>query len=162
MSSAPWWKGARGEWYVVAQVGLFALVVLGPRTSAGLPAWSATAVRATTVVGLALMLAGALLSVAGLLRLGPNLTPLPYPKDCSELVDTGAYAIVRHPIYSGLILGAFGWGLWVHGWLTLLWAIVLFAFFDVKSRLEERWLAEKFAAYSAYREHVKKLIPWVY
>ena len=74
----------------------------------------------------------------------------------------GAYAIVRHPIYSGLIIAAFGLGLWRHGWLTLVWALVLFAFFDVKSRLEERWLTEKFAEYPAYRTRVKKLIPWVY
>jgi len=35
-------------------------------------------------------------------------------------------------------------------------------FFDVKSRLEERWLAEKFSAYPEYRTRVKKLIPWLY
>ena len=34
-SHAPWWKGERGEWYVVAQVFLFALVVFGPRTFPG-------------------------------------------------------------------------------------------------------------------------------
>lgn len=162
MPDAPWWKGARGEWYVVAQVGLFALVALGPRTLPGFPAWSGMPALAGTVFGPVLMLAGAALSVAGLFHLGPNLTPLPYPKDCSELVDTGAYSIVRHPIYSGLILGAFGWGLSIHGGLTLLWALALFVFFDVKSRLEERWLAEKFADYPAYRARVKKLIPWVY
>jgi len=160
--SAQWWKGTRGEWYVVAQVGLFALVVFGPSTLPGLPAWGPTAAMIGSVVGLALMVAGAALSVAGLLRLGPNLTPLPYPKDCSELVESGAYAIVRHPIYSGLIIASFGLGCWRHGWLTLVWALVLFAFFDVKSRLEERWLSEKFAGYAEYRTRVKKLIPWVY
>lgn len=159
---APWWKGARGEWYVVAQVGLFALVVFGPPTLPGLPEWSPAAALIGSVVGLALMLAGAVLSVAGLLRLGPNLTPLPYPKDGSELVQAGAYAIVRHPIYGGLLIAAFGLGLVRHGWLTLVWALVLFAFFDVKSRIEERWLAEKFADYPAYQARVKKLIPWVY
>ena len=38
---SPWWQGRRGEWYVVAQVGLFALVVLGPRSGFGLPPWPA-------------------------------------------------------------------------------------------------------------------------
>ena len=161
-SDTPWWKGARGEWFVVAQVGFFALVAIGPRTMPGLPAWSGLAARIGTALGLALMLGGAALSVAGLLRLGPNLTPLPYPKDCAELVQAGAYSIVRHPIYSGLIFGSLGWALSVHGWLTLVWALALFAFFDVKSRLEERWLAEKFADYGEYRTRVKKLIPWLY
>jgi protein-S-isoprenylcysteine O-methyltransferase Ste14 len=159
---APWWKGERGEWYVVAQAGLFALVAFGPTTLPGLPGWSPVTAMVGSVFGLALMLAGAALAVAGLLRLGPNLTALPYPKDCSELVQAGAYAIVRHPIYSGIIIASFGLGFWRHGWLTLGWALVLFAFFDVKSRLEERWLSEKFADYADYRTRVKKLIPWLY
>ena len=159
---APWWRGERGEWYVIAQVFIFALIVVGPRTAAGWPAWSGMAAAIATVAGVVLMIAGAALSVAGVLRLGANLTPLPYPKDCAELVDTGAYSLVRHPIYSGLIIGGFGWALWVHGWLTLGYALGLFVFFDVKSRLEERWLAEKFPGYPAYRKRVKKLIPWVY
>ena len=62
----------------------------------------------------------------------------------------------------GLILAAFGYGLWVHGWLTLLYAAILFAFFDVKSRREERWLEERYADYPEYRRRVRKLIPWVY
>ena len=35
MSQTSWWKGARGEWYVVAQIVLLALVVFGPRTGPG-------------------------------------------------------------------------------------------------------------------------------
>jgi hypothetical protein len=38
MSQSSWWKGSRGEWYVVAQIALFALVMFGPRTWAGWPA----------------------------------------------------------------------------------------------------------------------------
>jgi protein-S-isoprenylcysteine O-methyltransferase Ste14 len=159
---APWWKGERGEWYVVAQVFLFALVAFGPRTLPGLPAWSGPAATAATVAGIVLMLAGLALALGGVFRLGPNLTALPYPKDCAELVETGAYGIVRHPIYSGLIAGAFGWALTVHGPLTLVYALLLFGFFDVKSRLEERWLAQKFLGYAEYRTRVHKLIPWVY
>ena len=160
---APWWKGTRGEWYVVAQVFLFALVVFGPRTAAGLPAWAMPWATVAQVLGLTLMIAGAALAVGGLFRLGSNLTPLPYPKDCSNLVESGPYAIVRHPIYSGLIFGALGWALWVNGWLTIVYALILFVFFDVKSRLEERWLLEKFGApYAEYRTRVRKLIPWVY
>jgi protein-S-isoprenylcysteine O-methyltransferase Ste14 len=94
--------------------------------------------------------------------LGHNLTPLPRPKDDATLVVTGAYRLVRHPIYSGLTAMAFGWGMWVHGWLTLGYALLLFAFFDLKSRREERWLMEKFPDYAAYQRRVRKLIPFVY
>jgi len=158
----PWWKGARGEWLVVAQILLIALVFLGPRTIAGRPAWPFPFARACPVVGGVLMLGGIALLAAGGARLGRGLTPLPFPKDGADLVQTGPYALVRHPMYSGGLVLAFGWALFVQGWLTLAYVIVLFVFLDAKSRREERWLAEKFPAYGAYQRRVRKLIPFVY
>lgn len=161
-SDSRWWRGERGEWYVVAQVLLFALVAFGPRTFAGMPAWPEPVATLASLLGAILVAAGLLLSASGILRLGDNLTPLPYPKDRAQLVQTGPYRLVRHPIYSGLIIAAFGWGLWLNAWLTLGYALVLFGFFDVKSRREELWLSERFPEYSEYRTRVKKLIPWLY
>lgn len=158
----PWWKGSRGEWYVVVQVFLFALIAFGPRTLPGLPAWTPPWTWIASAVGGLLIAWGGALSIAGVLRLGPDLTPLPYPKECAHLVQTGPYAIVRHPIYSGLITAAFGWGLFVHGWLTLVYALALFVLFDLKVRPEERWLREKYSDYPDYQKRVKKLIPWIY
>jgi protein-S-isoprenylcysteine O-methyltransferase Ste14 len=157
----PWWRGARGEWYVAAQVALFALVAFGPRTAAGLPAWPAPVARLSLVAGVALMIAAAGLLVAAVFRLGANLTPLPYPRENATLVTTGVYALVRHPIYaSGIALG-YGWALAVHGWLTLVYATALLAFFEVKSAREERWLVERFTGYRDYQRRVRKLIPFV-
>ena len=162
-SKAPWWRGSRGEWYVVAQGFLFALVIFGPRTGLGLTAWAEPYAAWAKFIGLVLMIAGCALAVAGLLGLGrANLTALPYPRAESTLVVSGPYRLVRNPIYSGLIFSALGWALWVNSWLTLGYALALFAFFDAKSRREERWLAEKFPDYGAYQRRVKKLIPWVY
>lgn len=160
--NGPWWRGERGEWYVVAQFFLFALVVFGPRALPGWPPWPAPYAGVASVVGTVLVLVGVALSIGGVLRLGTNLTALPYPKDCSNLIESGPYAIVRHPIYSGLIFGALGYALWVNGSLTVPYALILFAFFDVKSRREEVWLCEKFPDYAEYKTHVRKLIPWVY
>jgi len=157
-----WWKNQRGEWYVIVQVFLFALVLFGPRELPGLPRWGTPAATATLIAGALLIVAGGALGATGLLNLGRNLTPLPHPKDDATLVQSGAYAIVRHPIYSGLILGALGWALVVASWLTLAYAVILFMFFDIKSRREERWLAGKFADYAAYQRRVRKLLPWVY
>jgi protein-S-isoprenylcysteine O-methyltransferase Ste14 len=160
---APWYRGTRGEWYVVAQVILFALIALGPRSIPGLPEPPAALASGLAVLGVALMLAGAALAVGGVLRLGSNLSVLPYPRDCAELVESGAYSIVRNPIYSGLVIGAFGWAAWLHAPLTAAFALALFLLFDAKSRLEERWLAEKFGEpYREYRARVKRLIPWLY
>jgi protein-S-isoprenylcysteine O-methyltransferase Ste14 len=147
---------------VAVQIVLFALIGFGPRTLPGLPAWPPAVAAVATWAGLAMMLAGAALSIGGVLKLGKNASPLPYPTDTAELVEQGPYAIVRHPIYSGLILGAFGWALFLHAWLTLFFAVALFALFDLKSRREEQWLCERFPEYAEYQRRVKRLIPWVY
>jgi protein-S-isoprenylcysteine O-methyltransferase Ste14 len=157
-----WWKGARGEWYVVAQGVLLLLVMFGPRTIPQLPHWTPAMLVPTRVAGWALMAAGAALSLAAMLKIGRNLTPVPYPKDGARLAETGAYRLVRHPMYCGLIVASLGWGLLVHGWLTIGYAVLLFAFFDVKSRREEQWLLATFPGYEAYRKRVRKLIPFVY
>jgi protein-S-isoprenylcysteine O-methyltransferase Ste14 len=162
MNDKPWWTGSRGEWYVVAQFGIFALVALGPRELAGLSRWGAPWSGMSLIAGLGLGLAGGALALAGLVHLGRNLTALPHPKDDATLVEGGAYGLVRHPIYSGLILASFGWALIVSSPLTLLYAGVLLLFFDIKSRREERWLSAKFSAYLTYQRRVRKLIPFVY
>ncbi|MCX6543555.1 MAG: isoprenylcysteine carboxylmethyltransferase family protein [Acidobacteria bacterium] len=158
----PWWKGARGEWLVVAQVILIGLVFLGPRALPGQPPWPLPLGRVCSVVGGVLMLAGGALGIAGFVRLGRGLTPLPYPKDGAGLVQTGPFALVRHPIYGGGLALGLGWWLHVQGWLTLGYVVALFVLLDVKSRREEAWLAAKFPRYAAYRQRVRKLIPFVY
>lgn len=166
MASAPhgpWWKGERGEWYVVVQAILLALIAVGPRSWPGGRDWPQPLATAATWAGLALVLLGGALAVGGLIALGSrNLTALPYPRENASLVERGPYAIVRNPIYSGLIFGSFGWGLWLHAPLTLLFAIALFVLFDLKTRKEETWLIERFPEYRDYCSHVKKLVPWVY
>ncbi len=161
LERGPWWRGARGEWYVVAQVALFALVIFGPRTGFDLPAWPPALARACLVVGAVVMAAGGALTLAGILRLGRNATPLPYPVTRATLIVSGPYALVRHPIYAGAVQIAYGWALVVHGWLTIVYATAVLAFFEVKSAREERWLCERFPEYPAYRRRVRKLIPFV-
>ena len=95
-------------------------------------------------------------------RLGSNLTAVPYSKEEGTLIETGPYRLVRHPIYCGIILIAFGWALLVHGWLTLGYAFIMLVFFDIKSRREEKWLKAKYPGYEAYQKRVRKLIPFVY
>jgi protein-S-isoprenylcysteine O-methyltransferase Ste14 len=162
MSQTRWWKGAHGEWYVVIQFALFVLVVFGPRTWPGWPAWALPDAQLLSAVGGILILLGGLLAVAGVLQLGSNITAVPYPKDQARLVETGPYRLVRHPIYSGAIFMALGWACWVHGWLTLGYAILLFVFFEVKARREEEWLRQKFAGYADYQKRARKLIPFVH
>jgi len=161
-SRARWWHGGRGEWYLAGQLVLMAAVFLGPRTWPGLPVWPAPLARVTLIVGATLALAGIGLLLAGLVRLRSNLSPLPRPRAQASLVQTGPYRLVRHPMYAGGILLAYGWALAVHGWLTLVYATVLSVFLDVKSTHEERWLTEKFPDYRDYQRRVSKLIPFIH
>lgn len=105
---------------------------------------------------------GGFLGTNGILNLGRNLTPFPRPRESGYLVTHGVYYYVRHPIYSGLLFGTFGWSLIISNILGFIIVVVLFAFFDAKSRYEEKWLLERFEEYAEYRKNVKKLIPWIY
>ena len=162
MKHAPWWHGQRGEAYVAVQAVLLGLILFGPTGKETLPPWPAALSGPATTCGLVLLVAGGLISVAAAVGLGRNLTPLPHPRNDCQLVETGLYGWVRHPIYCGLILAGFGWALFVQGWLTLAWAGLLLLFFDIKSRREEAWLMARFPSYAAYRQRVRKLIPYLY
>ena len=65
-------------------------------------------------------------------------------------------------MYSGVIYLALAYASWQMSWVHLVGSIVLFVFFDAKSRKEEVWLTEKFADYADYSTTVKKLIPGIY
>ncbi len=162
ISQALWWKGARGEWYVVAQIALILLVFFGPRTYPGWSKWMSPFTWLGSIGGGILLPAGVLLLAAAIFRLGSNLTAVPYPKEQGRLIETGPYRLVRHPMYCGGILIAFGWACLVHGWLTVGYALIMLVFFDIKSRREEQWLKEKFAGYGEYQKRVRKLIPFIY
>jgi len=154
--------GGRGEWYVVIQFILFAIIFLIPFFGPELAGWPEPWATIGIWLGIGLGLAGMLLSLAGVMGLGRNLTAVPHPKDDAFFVGGGAYRLVRHPIYSGIIFAAFGWGFFMNNVLALLLALVLFLFFDIKTRREERWLCAKFAEYPAYQGRVRKLIPFIY
>jgi len=156
-----WWANSRGEGYVVLQAVLFALILIGPSDWPGF-AWPEPLRAASEGLGWILMAAGFVVAVIAARHLGPNLTPLPRPRDEAHLVVSGLYRIVRHPIYFGVLLLAGGWALYRHGTLTLVYVAVLGVFFDLKSRREEGWLVERFPEYSDYQRRVRKLIPWVY
>jgi protein-S-isoprenylcysteine O-methyltransferase Ste14 len=149
--------GARGGWWVAVQIPLLLLAYLIPHWTGSIPKESVI-----TISGQVLLVAGALLTLAGVVALGRGLTPFPQPLPESSLRTRGAYALVRHPLYSGILLMACGWSLTSNSLAGLAFDIVLLVFFDRKAAREEIWLAEKFPDYAAYRRRVKKLIPWIY
>jgi protein-S-isoprenylcysteine O-methyltransferase Ste14 len=78
-----------------------------------------------------------------------------------ELVTSGPYGFVRHPIYSGLLLGLVGTAL-ATDMLGLIIAVLLGAYFYYSASVEEQNLIATFpTAYPAYRLSTKMLIPFV-
>lgn len=161
-ASQPWWKGARGEWFVAAQLVLITLVAVGPRSIGGVLGGPWPFPNVARAVAVVLWAGGGALLAAAIASVGRALTPLPYPREAAPLAQTGPYAIVRHPMYSGGLAVCLGWALHVQSVLTLVYVGVLFVVLDLKSRREERWLTAKFPAYAGYRRRVRKLIPFLY
>ena len=162
MAYAAWWRGSRGEWYVVVQMVLFVLVAVGPANWHDWPAWPFPQHVLLAALGWILLTGGGLLAAAGAIQVGAKLTALPFPAAGGVLRETGAFRCVRHPMYCGAIIAALGWAIVRHGWLTLAFAVALFILFDLKTRREELWLRERFTGYAAYQRRVRKLVPFVY
>ena len=127
----------------------------------GFPVFPAFAFPASWIGSILKYLGFVLLVVAGL-NLGRNLTPLPKPKTDAQLVTSGVFAWMRHPIYSALMLLSFGTALERGDLLTLILSVGLTVLLEFKSRREEAWLLEQFPGYAAYRERVKKFWPGLY
>jgi protein-S-isoprenylcysteine O-methyltransferase Ste14 len=94
-------------------------------------------------------------------RLG-NFNIHPAPKADGVLVTAGPYQLMRHPMYTSVLLGAAALAnvpaLWT-GWL--LWAALALVLL-LKSGLEEQWLRSHHAGYSAYCKACKRFVPWVF
>ena len=117
---------------------------------------------AVAYTGLALTLAGAGFAIWARAYLGRNWSAIVTIKEDHRMVYSGPYALVRHPIYSGLLLALLGSALAlgeVRGLAAV--GLALLAWW-LKSRLEEQFMEQRFGAeYAVYKRRVKALIPFV-
>lgn len=113
-------------------------------------------------VGAAVTCAGLLFAVGARAYLGTNWSRSVTVKQDHQLIVNGPYAIVRHPIYTGILTGFLGSAIalaQVRGLLAFaMIALVLWA----KLRMEEKWMRDEFGAvYEAYSRRVAALVPFV-
>ena len=150
-------RRARPVALLLIVIGGAVIRVLRPGGPNGL-AVDAPGVRA---IGAALVACGLGTAVWARITLGRNWGMPMTEKDEPELVTSGPYRLVRHPIYSGLVLATVGTALAVSvGWLVV--AAVMGVYFGYSAVMEERTLTEQFPdAYPRYQAHTKMLIPFL-
>jgi protein-S-isoprenylcysteine O-methyltransferase Ste14 len=112
-------------------------------------------------IGLVIFVLGLALAVWARIYIGRNWGMPMSEKADPELVTTGPYSTIRHPIYSGIILAMIGTTIAV----SLYWliaAVVVGAWFLYSAVMEERYLTGQFPdAYPRYKRSTKMLIPFI-
>jgi protein-S-isoprenylcysteine O-methyltransferase Ste14 len=117
--------------------------------------WPDAVAGTFAVAGFVVLGAGLMLLLLGAVALGRSMTPFPRPKERGRLVETGVYSAVRHPVYGAVLLVCVGASL-IESPLGLIPTAMLVGVFDLKARLEERLLGERYPAYAAYQQRT----PW--
>ncbi|TRO65518.1 methyltransferase family protein [Christiangramia sabulilitoris] len=135
------------------QMLLFILYVFDPNIlSLAFPAIIRTGALIIAVLG------GAVLILA-MLQLSKNLSPFPSPKTNSELVQSGLYKYVRHPIYTGIVISSFSLALATASVFRILISILLYILFMVKSEYEEKLLMQRYKEYESYKKRTGRFFP---
>jgi len=114
-------------------------------------------------IGAAVTASGLLFSVWARRYLGRNWSRAVTIKKDHELITSGPYSLVRHPIYTGLLVGLFGCALAVGEWRGLVAVGLVFIALLSKLRLEEQWLRVQFGeSYENYSGQVRALVPYIF
>ena len=156
-------KAERSRWtqFAGVRVGIIVIVLLLIRLRIFNGHAAATGNPWLLGIGLAVFVIGLALAVWARVYLGRNWgMPMSQRAD-PELVTTGPYGTIRHPIYSGIILAMAGTAIAVSPY-WLIAAAIAGAYFLVSAVVEERTMARLFpAAYPPYKHATKMLIPYV-
>jgi protein-S-isoprenylcysteine O-methyltransferase Ste14 len=156
-------KPGRSSWNRFALVRVAVIIVVFALVRAGAFRGHTTARDPWRLgIGLVLFLSGLGLAVWARVNLGRNWGAPMSEKSDPDLVTTGPYASIRHPIYSGLLLALLGTAIAVNLYL-LVPVAVLGAYFVYAATREERRMAELFPdSYPEYKRSTKMLIPFIF
>jgi protein-S-isoprenylcysteine O-methyltransferase Ste14 len=113
-------------------------------------------------VGVFICASGIAFSIWARIHLGKNWGMPMAMKEKPELVMTGPYSFIRHPIYTGILFAMFGSGVAV-GFTWLVWFILFSAYFMYSAKKEETLILLQFPEeYKQYMKRTKMIIPFIY
>ena len=114
-------------------------------------------------LGAAVTTAGLLFAVWARHHLGSNWSRSVTIKQDHELITTGPYAVVRHPIYTGILAGFIGMAIAISQVRGFVVFVLFFLAFWIKLRMEEQWMHSQFGeVYAAYAQHTAALVPYLF
>jgi protein-S-isoprenylcysteine O-methyltransferase Ste14 len=118
---------------------------------------------AVALAGLILTCLGVAFGIWARLTLGSNWSSSVTLKEGHTLICRGPYRLVRHPIYTGLLIALTGSAM-QYGHLRHFVGVLAFGFgFWLKSQTEEQFMVQRFGdQYLSYRQHVRGLVPFVF
>jgi protein-S-isoprenylcysteine O-methyltransferase Ste14 len=141
----------------VIVVGAVLLIRLGAFQHDGLKSspWRAA-------LGLFLFVLGLVFAIWARVQIGRNWGTPMSKKDEPELVTNGPYHLVRHPIYSGILVAGAGTAVAL-SWTLLIAMALAGIYFIYSATVEERYLTEQFPdAYPIYKRSTKMLVPLIF
>jgi protein-S-isoprenylcysteine O-methyltransferase Ste14 len=113
-------------------------------------------------LGLVLFALGLGFAIWARIHIGRNWGTPMTQKDEPELVASGPYHLVRHPIYSGILVAGVGTAVAL-SWMWLIAVVLAGIYFGYSAIVEERYLTEQFPdTYPTYKRSTKMLVPFVF
>jgi len=115
------------------------------------------------IVGAAVTVGGLLFAVWARQHLGSNWSNAVTIKQKHELITTGPYALVRHPIYTGILTGFLGTAIALSQVRGVIGFVLMFLVLWTKLRREEKWMRSEFGeTYATYAHQTSALVPYLF
>lgn len=113
-------------------------------------------------IGAAVTIGGLLFAVWARRQLGRNWSNAVTIKQGHELITSGPYALVRHPIYTGILTGFLGTAIALSQVRGLIGFVLIFLVLWAKLRMEEEWMHSQFGeTYATYVHQTDALVPYI-
>jgi protein-S-isoprenylcysteine O-methyltransferase Ste14 len=114
-------------------------------------------------LGASVMVAGLFFAVWAREHLGSNWSSSVTIKQDHELVITGPYRVVRHPIYTGILAGLLGTAIALSQLRGFIAFVLIFLMYWLKLRMEEQWMHSRFGeVYATYAHRTAALVPYLF